>query len=403
MSELGFGPGDYEHVTKMGRVGPRFGDNKPRTSVGPQFRRLPFQTTETLAGPRTLTPVSAPHSADADSVIIRSSSPISDHLSVDRHRQRQPYIEMKLGRNMRATPKGSIPIKHVNTQLEGDASEPLLVNQPHSTNPVVDYFTNTHPGHRPIYARPYGLSGSPALRSINSPQHPSQDLIETLNRNQRVKSSRDLRSPERQEDTERKQVVKEDDDDVEERRRASLAQELARAQQRQDRLEAEARRLREADSGLTSQSGNQRDSSDIMQEVEAQGTQDSKQSHKDAVIITTKAEINTPPANALMSPPPHDVLYPSYKSQAPQVEAKSDFGSSQPFTPLDSGAFKSTGDTSTSATVSTGIEAKVEEAESRVSVEKLSLQQQETVEEIEEIEEEVEGGGQESSDGEFNF
>ncbi|XP_052801971.1 uncharacterized protein LOC128232453 isoform X5 [Mya arenaria] len=338
MSELGFGPGDYEHVTKMGRVGPRFGDNKPRTSVGPQFRRLPFQTTETLAGPRTLTPVSAPHSADADSVIIR-------HLSVDRHRQRQPYIEMKLGRNMRATPKGSIPIKHVNTQ----------------------------------------------------------DLIETLNRNQRVKSSRDLRSPERQEDTERKQVVKEDDDDVEERRRASLAQELARAQQRQDRLEAEARRLREADSGLTSQSGNQRDSSDIMQEVEAQGTQDSKQSHKDAVIITTKAEINTPPANALMSPPPHDVLYPSYKSQAPQVEAKSDFGSSQPFTPLDSGAFKSTGDTSTSATVSTGIEAKVEEAESRVSVEKLSLQQQETVEEIEEIEEEVEGGGQESSDGEFNF
>ncbi|XP_052801969.1 uncharacterized protein LOC128232453 isoform X4 [Mya arenaria] len=383
MSELGFGPGDYEHVTKMGRVGPRFGDNKPRTSVGPQFRRLPFQTTETLAGPRTLTPVSAPHSADADSVIIRDISRqkkavLKDepnrktskkakkgrkyehnderaernnkeneikHLSVDRHRQRQPYIEMKLGRNMRATPKGSIPIKHVNTQ----------------------------------------------------------DLIETLNRNQRVKSSRDLRSPERQEDTERKQVVKEDDDDVEERRRASLAQELARAQQRQDRLEAEARRLREADSGLTSQSGNQRDSSDIMQEVEAQGTQDSKQSHKDAVIITTKAEINTPPANALMSPPPHDVLYPSYKSQAPQVEAKSDFGSSQPFTPLDSGAFKSTGDTSTSATVSTGIEAKVEEAESRVSVEKLSLQQQETVEEIEEIEEEVEGGGQESSDGEFNF
>ncbi|XP_052211907.1 uncharacterized protein LOC127830978 isoform X2 [Dreissena polymorpha] len=91
---------------------------------------------------------------------------------------------MKLGRNMRAAPKGSIPMNPPNPQLDPDASEPLLHNQLHSTNPVSDYYANLHPRlTSPSLFGPSVLPDIAALRCITIPQHPSPALIEMLNRN----------------------------------------------------------------------------------------------------------------------------------------------------------------------------------------------------------------------------
>ena len=59
--------GDFERVTKMGRVGHRFGD-KSRTPVGPKFRKLAFQQGEE---DRPVYRSGAPHSSSG--VILRVS------------------------------------------------------------------------------------------------------------------------------------------------------------------------------------------------------------------------------------------------------------------------------------------------------------------------------------------
>lgn len=84
-------PGNFEHVTKMSRVDQGFA--QPKSSPKPLFRQLPIKLYEVHSEPKP--------------EFIRHET---------RHVQRQPFTEMKLGRNMRAAPKGSIPMNPPNPQ-----------------------------------------------------------------------------------------------------------------------------------------------------------------------------------------------------------------------------------------------------------------------------------------------
>lgn len=101
--------------------------------------------------------------------------------------------EMKLGRNMRAAPrrfetKDGIRMSQRNSSNKHDeaSSQPLLEvdnNRPHNT--ITEYFNNTH---LPLKSNDLDqrLEVKPLQGSSISPQHPTQDLIEILNRRQQL-------------------------------------------------------------------------------------------------------------------------------------------------------------------------------------------------------------------------
>ncbi|VDI08238.1 Hypothetical predicted protein [Mytilus galloprovincialis] len=101
--------------------------------------------------------------------------------------------EMKLGRNMRAAPrridsKDGVRMSQRNTTNKHDdtSAQPLLevdYNRPQDV--VSEYFTNTHLPQKPSDLEPK-LEVRPLSGSSISPQHPTQDLIEILNRRQQL-------------------------------------------------------------------------------------------------------------------------------------------------------------------------------------------------------------------------
>ncbi|CAC5388405.1 unnamed protein product [Mytilus coruscus] len=101
--------------------------------------------------------------------------------------------EMKLGRNMRAAPrridsKDGVRMSQRNTTNKHDESsaQPLLeVDYNRPQDAVTEYFHNTHLPQKPSDPEPKS-EFRPLLGSSISPQHPTQDLIEILNRRQQL-------------------------------------------------------------------------------------------------------------------------------------------------------------------------------------------------------------------------
>ncbi|XP_063398004.1 uncharacterized protein LOC134682970 isoform X2 [Mytilus trossulus] len=101
--------------------------------------------------------------------------------------------EMKLGRNMRAAPrridsKDGVRMSQRNTTNKHDdtSAQPLLevdYNRPQDV--VTEYFHNTHLPQKPSDLEPK-LEVRPLSGSSIAPQHPTQDLIEILNRRQQL-------------------------------------------------------------------------------------------------------------------------------------------------------------------------------------------------------------------------
>jgi len=159
-------------------------------------------------------------------------------------------------------------------------------------------------------------------------------------------------------------------------RRASLAAKLEVAQARQERLEAEARRLRELDASAT-----------VHHRGHDSDTQDSGEDGRPSHSFTTQAEINSVPRSE--SPP------------APQNSARQEISfkpvqGTQGFSP------RSAADDDSDLTLTTN------QRESSKVTERSSLRQQQTEEEVDDIQEEVEGPSdndkdKDSSDDQFNF
>ncbi|XP_053384134.1 uncharacterized protein LOC123536071 [Mercenaria mercenaria] len=372
-------PGVYEHVTKMGRVGKGHQDSSSGKNNGPQFRKLPFQDqTIVIPAPKRSTPVPSISPRESDKVIMRdelvddSFRDVPDlNISIAPERPKSkpaPYVEMKLGRNMRAAPKGTIasriPASDVNPQL--DATEPLLHNHSLSSNDIAEYYANTHSALRPQTQGSGIASRQYPARSITSPQHPSQDLIETLNRNNLTSLTQETRLVE---DEQRKAAERQEQLEDERKQREEEETKVKFVQERQAQQDRETKDLLLNDSfALTSQ----------------------------PAIVTTAADITSPPL-------PVD-LYGSYRMKENYfVEPKSsEQVSTQPFTPQNSTVFSQNGETTETTTSLRGTNSGFTVPKS-VSVEK-----QETVDDVEDIEEDIHVEGNDSDDGkisdeDFNF
>lgn len=235
-----------------------------------------------------------------------------------------------------------------------DASVPLLHNHTLHSNHIADYFANTHSALRPQTQGSGIASRQYPSRSITSPQHPSQDLIETLNRNNLTSLTQETR----------------------------LQDEQRKAAERQERLEASLKLLQEEERRRTLEQEKEKPLIDVEEKLVTDF--ETKNTLLDNAFPTTQPKTEESPFVNVTSPPPPMNLYGSYRmSENFNVEQKSsEQVSTQPFSPQDSMRYNQGGETTTTTT-------SLKEVNSGFTAAKSVSLKQETVDDVEDIEEDI--------------
>ncbi|KAL4224703.1 hypothetical protein ACF0H5_015398 [Mactra antiquata] len=113
-------PGVCEHVTKMSKV---IGKQSGPTKVpAPQFRRLPIvRDSRFIDETPNQSPRESPPPSEEELQQNLSDRPPTQtfiqHDSPRRIESRESFVEMKLGRNMRAVPKGRLVSKYAPSSI----------------------------------------------------------------------------------------------------------------------------------------------------------------------------------------------------------------------------------------------------------------------------------------------